>query len=540
MNAGTRPSRPQDPPTDREVLESLQRVTDATLGRLSEQDLLTELLVRITEILHSDTAAILLLDEDARVLRARAARGIEEEVERGVQIPVGGGFAGRIAAERRAITIDDVDHADILNPILREKGIRSLLGVPMLVEDRVLGVLHVGSLKPRKFTPDEHDLLQLAADRAAVAIEQTSLSEQRRLAEALQRQILRIDLSGALGVSGLEVASRYLPASGESLGGDWYDAFAIGGGRVAMAVGDVVGHGLEAAAVMSQLRTALRSYAVDGGVPSDVLRRVNRLMLDLGPARMTTLAYVVFDPEAEAIELVNAGHPPPLVIPEAGEPFYLEGPSGIPLGVSPGTRYESHRHHLEVGATLVLYTDGLVEVRGENIDSGLERLRSAASTTGSAEELANHILRKALPAERADDVALVVARIPPVPSRLHGTWPAHPEVLAGLRSLMRRWMRARGADEETTYDVVLACHEACANAIEHAHAPGHGTFSVDAVHDDGKVRITVRDSGSWREPRGKSRGRGLPLMRALMESVTVEHGDGGTVIVLERGLEPRP
>ncbi|MGZ5359799.1 MAG: GAF domain-containing protein, partial [Solirubrobacterales bacterium] len=265
MNAGTRPSRPQDPPTDREVLESLQRVTDATLGRLSEQDLLTELLVRITEILHSDTAAILLLDEDARVLRARAARGIEEEVERGVQIPVGGGFAGRIAAERRAITIDDVDHADILNPILREKGIRSLLGVPMLVEDRVLGVLHVGSLKPRKFTPDEHDLLQLAADRAAVAIEQTSLSEQRRLAEALQRQILRIDLSGALGVSGLEVASRYLPASGESLGGDWYDAFAIGGGRVAMAVGDVVGHGLEAAAVMSQLRTALRSYAVDGG-----------------------------------------------------------------------------------------------------------------------------------------------------------------------------------------------------------------------------------------------------------------------------------
>ena len=134
-----------------------------------------------------------------------------------------------------------------------------------------------------------------------------------------------------------------------------------------------------------------------------------------------------------------------------------------------------------MGATLVLYTDGLVEVRGENIDSGLERLRSAARSGGSAEQLCNDILREVLPGERADDVALVVARIPPVPSRLHGTWPAQPEVLAGLRSLMRRWLRARGADEETTYDVVLACQEACANAIEHAHAPGRGTFSVDAV-----------------------------------------------------------
>ena len=124
------------------------------------------------------------------MLHARAAKGIEEEVERGVQIPVGKGFAGRIAAERRPIVIADVDHADILNPILREKGIRSLLGVPLLAEDRVLGVLHVGSLTPRTFTTDERDLLQLAADRAAVAIEHAQLYERRRLADALQRRLL--------------------------------------------------------------------------------------------------------------------------------------------------------------------------------------------------------------------------------------------------------------------------------------------------------------------------------------------------------------
>ena len=130
-------------------------MTDAALANLSLDDLLRELLHRMTDILHTDTAAFLLLDEDANELVARAAKGIEEEVEQGVRIPVGRGFAGRIAAERRAVTIADVDHADILNPILRERGIRSLLGVPLFVEGRVLGVLHVGTLTPRTFTSED-------------------------------------------------------------------------------------------------------------------------------------------------------------------------------------------------------------------------------------------------------------------------------------------------------------------------------------------------------------------------------------------------
>jgi GAF domain-containing protein len=186
------------------ALEALQRVADSALAYLTEEELLRELLVRISEILGTDTAAILLLDEAGTTLHARAAKGIEEEVERGVQIPVGKGFAGRIAAERRAITIDDVDHADILNPILRERGIRSLLGVPLLAEDQVLGVLHVGSLTPRVFTADDRDLLQLAAGRAAVAIQHARLYEQRRLADVLQRRLLP-DLRA---VTGLELAGR--------------------------------------------------------------------------------------------------------------------------------------------------------------------------------------------------------------------------------------------------------------------------------------------------------------------------------------------
>ena len=135
-------------PSPEVAIRELQRISDAALASLSMQELLNELLERIVAILTTDTAAILLLDEVAGDLVAQAAKGIEEEVERGVRIPVGRGFAGRIAAQQKAVAIEDVDHADILNPILREKGIRSLLGVPLLVEGRVIGVLHVGTLVP--------------------------------------------------------------------------------------------------------------------------------------------------------------------------------------------------------------------------------------------------------------------------------------------------------------------------------------------------------------------------------------------------------
>ena len=222
-----------------QALAELQHVTDAALAHLTLDDLLTELLERITEILRTDTAAILLLDEEAGVVAARAAKGIEEEVEQGVRIPLGRGFAGRVAAERRPIVIPDIDHAEVLNPILREKGIRSLLGVPLLVEGRVIGVLHVGSLTPRDFTPRDRDLLQLAADRAALAIDHAEMYEQRRVAEALQRTLLPQE---TISVAGMEVAARYLPAAkGTSLGGDWYDVFPLTGGCVGLAVGDVAG-----------------------------------------------------------------------------------------------------------------------------------------------------------------------------------------------------------------------------------------------------------------------------------------------------------
>ena len=151
-------------------LRDLESVTDAALAHLPLEQLLSELLTRVVEIVEADTAAILLLDDEGRTLVARAAKGLEEEVERGVRVPVRAGFAGRIAATRQPVVIENVEQADIHNPLLREKGLKSLLGVPLMVEGSVIGVLHVGSLRRRLFTDREVDVLQRAGDRAALAI----------------------------------------------------------------------------------------------------------------------------------------------------------------------------------------------------------------------------------------------------------------------------------------------------------------------------------------------------------------------------------
>ena len=174
---------------DVERLWRIQLVTDAALTHLDLNDLLAELLVRIRDVLGADTAAVLLRDDLRNELVARAAVGLEEEVERGVRIPIGGGFAGRIAAERRPIVVDDVDHADVLNPILREKGIKSLAGVPLVFGNEVLGVLHVGTLTPREFTKDDVELLEVVADRVAVAIEHARLFEAERRGRTRLEQV---------------------------------------------------------------------------------------------------------------------------------------------------------------------------------------------------------------------------------------------------------------------------------------------------------------------------------------------------------------
>src|SRR5215217_114853 len=444
--------------TARELL-ALSRVTDAGLGWLPLDELLQELLTRIAEILAADTAAVLLLDTRTDELVARAAKGIEEEVEQGVRIPVGRGFAGRIAAQRQAVAIADVNHADVLNPILREKGIRSLLGVPLLVEGDVIGVLHVGTLTPRLFSAADHKLLQLAADRAALAIERARLYEQRRVVEAMQRALLPDPLPD---IPGLDISARYRPAAvGQTIGGDWYDAFVLGGGRVALVVGDVMGRGVEAAALMAQLRTAVRAYAFEGHAPVSVADRLNRLFDNVRPTTMTTLCYAVMDAANETLFVVSAGHVPPLLVEPDGKSIMLPVIGDPPLGVVRTAQFREHRFPLHVGSTLLVVTDGAIEVPGEPLDAGLDRLAALAARERDIRRLCAAVVGgELLKGPLGDDVAVLAARLVELPDRLQRRWPADARVLLAVRHLVRRWLAKWKVGDDAAYDITVAVQEA--------------------------------------------------------------------------------
>jgi anti-sigma regulatory factor (Ser/Thr protein kinase) len=288
--------------------------------------------------------------------------------------------------------------------------------------------------------------------------------------------------------------------------------------------------------VMAQLRTALRAYAADGSDAAATVERVNRLMWQLGPTVMTTLVYAVIDPGAESLGLVNAGHPPPLVIRPDGDADYLPLQGTLALGASPLANYRCDAHPFPTGSTIVLYTDGLVERRGHSIDDGLEQLRTIARGGGDLEALCSALVEQMVPRDAPDDVAIAAARIPAISERLSARWPAEKEALIGVRQVLRRWLYAHGATEDETFDITVASQEACANAVEHAYGPGLRSFELDATCEGEVITVTVRDHGSWRPPRGVNRGRGLPMMEALMEHVDVAHTDEGTIVTLQRTL----
>ena len=516
-------------------LAALSRVTDAVLAHLQVDDLLKELLERVTEAMSTDTAAVLLLDEAGRELIARAAKGLEEEVERGVRIPVGQGFAGRITSERRPIVLERVDHQTVLNPVLLEKGVRSLLGVPLIVERRVLGVLHVGTLVPRHFDEDDVALLQRVGDRAALALEHARLYERERAAaEELQRSLMPQRLPELVDV---RLSARYRPArQATAVGGDWYDAIPLGPGRLGLVVGDVVGHGLEAASSMGALRSALRAYALLGLEPAEVIRRLDRFAWTLEPRPMGTVAYGIADTDGGVLRLASAGHPPPVLRTPDGRAQLLEARS-VPLGVSPWATPAECEVELERGSTLLLYTDGVVERRDEPLEDGLERLRAVCEAAPPTPEgICDAVLAAFVSQATPDDVALLAVQPLPVAARLELDLPAEPAVLSSVRRAVDLWLTQAGAGRDDIEAVRLACTEACANAIEHAYGPAPAQFRVEGAFDGPTARLEVRDFGRWRAPRGRGRGRGLRFIEEVMDGVEVRRDEHGTAVRMSRQL----
>ena len=368
-------------------LRNLLAVTDTALTRLDVEDLLSELLDRIRLVLDADTAAVLLRDGGSDELVARAACGLEEEVRQGVRVPVGTGFAGRIAKRKSPVVLDRVDSTTVANPILWEKGIRKMLGVPLLNGEDLIGVLHVGRFDDRPFTGNDAELLQVAAERVAGATHARQLAIESAAAALLERSLQPSRLPRLPGV---QLSARYVPAESRLVGGDWYDAFTVPSGQLWLIVGDVAGHGLNAAVVMGRVKSALRAYALECESPQDALQRTDRKVLHFEIGTMITVICVVSAPPYDRFDICSAGHPPPVLAVPGQDAEFIDIPPAPPLGVIPDVARTATSVDVSDGATLLLYTDGLIEDPSQPIDDGLRKLRSAV---------------------RADDPAIVCQRV---------------------------------------------------------------------------------------------------------------------------------
>jgi PAS domain S-box-containing protein len=356
---------------------------------------------------------------------------------------------------------------------------------------------------------------------------------ERKRADVLQRSFVPERLPE---IPGVQLAARFIPGgAGVEVGGDWYDVLEIGDGSIGLAIGDVAGRGVQAAAVMAQLRNALRAYVFEPHPPAIVLERLNSLAWTLERNVMATLIYLVFDPSSGRVRFANAGHLPPLEAKPDGSTLYLEEGRSLPLGARPATSYSEAEHVLEPGSTLILYTDGLVEKRRTSIDDRLALLaRSSKAEHDGLEDLCDQLLAAVRPSGEDDVALLAIEPVQLASKELMLTIPAEPVALRSLRRALRRWLRQCEASDRESEEIILACNEAVANAIEHAYGPGDGSVEMEAGLSEGEVRIVVRDHGRWREPRGDNRGRGLGLMKAFMDSVSVVTQEGTEVRMVRR------
>jgi PAS domain S-box-containing protein len=521
------------------TLGKLQGVTDVALAHLGFDELVAALLPRLAETLGADAAGIILLDNHAGATTASGAALLPGgATERGDRIPMPQD-ARRLAGLDQASAMRAIDDTDMLHPLLRESGLASLAAAPLALEHGVLGAIHVGSVRPRDFTAQEVSLLSLLADRAALAVRHARRYEHERgVVETLQRSLLPPSLPL---VPGFTMAARYLPAQADArVGGDWYDVIVLEGGRVAVAIGDVSGHGIRAAALMGQLRNALRAYALEGYAPSVATGRLDSLVRQLEAGWFATFAYAVVEAEQDTVTLANAGHPSPLLVTPDREARFLDEGRGSPLGTARSENaFTEATYAVPAGSLLFFYTDGLVERRGTPLLDSLEHLRQVVQAGPTEPEaLCEHVRSSLLGDEPPrDDVAFIAVRLIPLAGEhLKLTMPAEPKTLVAARSIVGRWLTAAGADEQAVRDLQMACHEACANVIEHAYRFREATFELEGRIADGAAALTIRDSGGWRGKGNPDRGRGFAMMKSLVDAIDVEREEDGTAVTLRRNL----
>jgi GAF domain-containing protein/anti-sigma regulatory factor (Ser/Thr protein kinase) len=427
---------------------------------------------------------------------------------------------------RRMLTA--VRDGDLLTPNTSKPG---TAGIALQHPEGVL-VVWIDLSEQRPFTLEDQTLLTVLAGRLGQGLQRVhQVDQQRETALALQHAILGpAHLPHGFAVR-YQAASRPL-----QVGGDWYDIFDLEDGRIALIVGDCVGHGLAAATVMGQVRSACRALLFENPSPGAALAGMDRFAARLSGAQCTTAVCAVLNPDTGELVYSSAGHPPPILVHADGTTRKLDDGHTIALGVRPDWPRPEARVTLPARATLLLYTDGLVERRRSPLDAGISRVAALVQDgrTAMLDDLANHIMSGLAPnGGYQDDVVLLLYRHP---APLELKFPADVSHLAPARKALRTWLIRARLDPDQTMNVLIAAGEAVANAIEHGHRHSpQGTISLDATVLVDQVRLTITDTGSWKPPQPASeshRGRGIALMKGLMHDVSIDPDPAGTTVHL--------
>ena len=496
------------------------------LGLVSDQLSTTLAAARALEQEHRHVERMVELAD--AVLRVSAARSPDAVLE-------------GTAAEARALTGAAAADAELVSTPDRNGAgtTKGRLVMPLTdAHGTVIGRLSLSAAPGASFTLEDKALVRQLAAVASVSLEKAQLyAYEHATAVALQRSLLP---ERPPKVPGVELAARYLPgAAGRDVGGDWYDVIPLGGDRVAIAIGDVVGKGIPAAATMATLRSALRAYANDTLGAGDVIARLHRLVYRLGEGLCTTLFYAVLDESSGEFSYAAAGHLSPLLVRPDGTAAFLQGPSAPPLGSLPDPEPAHHTLELPPEAILVLYTDGLVERRDRALDDGLEALRGFAASTPSIDldRALDDLLGELLPeGQQSDDVAMLALRRLGEDCRFHrGLAPDRTE-LSGVRRELDEWLTVSGVDSADRDDLLIAINEAVANSVE--HAGGSSLVDLRVLLDRGEVIVAIADDGRWGSPRPVP-GYGIGLIRSLMDTVEIAREPTGTRVEMRRRLAQR-
>ncbi|BBW99410.1 stage II sporulation protein E [Mycolicibacterium moriokaense] len=383
---------------------------------------------------------------------------------------------------------------------------------------------------PRAVSTEDRQLVLALFGHISLAMQHVrQLEVARETSLTLQRSLLPASTLPA------GCAVRYEPAVPPlEIGGDFYDVLPVGDNRVGIIVGDCVGRGLSAAAVMGQLRASTRALLLTGAEPALVLEHLDSVAEFIPDAFCATVFVAIADLDAHTLSYSSAGHVPPVLATGSASPELLTDGHSLPLAVHRDEPRPQAVRPFPAGATLLMYTDGLVERRDQSIDEQIARVAEVVADTVElpVESVADEILSRLAPAEGYDDdVAIVVYRCPPAPLLIDDD--ASPRQLSDVRHRLADWLHANGVDEPLADDIILVVNEACSNCVEHAYRGRKpGRMRVEAEMRDGQVQISVVDSGSWKTPPADpgTRGRGLMLMRKVTDQVDVRGSDDGTTI----------